>query len=76
LAEQRVGVADEHFKPVPLSGGEPNLFVSQRHSPGGEVDPYVAELDYRRRISLSGAARRGAARSRAISSSIPNGLVT
>ena len=76
LGDELAGVANEHLEQLPLGRREADRLAGGVEDPlGAEVDREVGGGDDRspRRPM---AARRTAARSRASSSSIPNGLAT
>ena len=60
---------------VELLRRQPDFAPADVDAPGIEVDPEIAGLE-RRRLPAAAPLRRSAARTRASSSSVPNGLVT
>ena len=75
LTDQSAGVPDQQFDQLPLGRGQPDLPTVSYDLLGGQVDAEVRGL-HDRDLLVGRGARRTAARRRASSSLIPNGLVT
>jgi len=75
LGNQPAFVSDEHFDDLPFGRREADLAVGGRDPFCGEVDAEGGGLDDGFLGSVA-ALRRTAARTRASSSAMPNGLVT
>ena len=73
----RFGMARHVDEEIELLRRQPDFAALRVDAPRVHVDPEVAGLERRRlRCAAAPPPRRSAARTRAISSSMPNGLVT
>ena len=69
-------MARELLEQRELGARQVHRLVAARHEPAGEIDLEVVDADHDRRGDRRCGTRRSAARMRASSSSVSNGLVT